>query len=233
MKQALWVGIALVIMNLSSRVCSAQESSPEPVVVPAPAPTSAPELESTAPSAASTAPAATAPAAVPEAPPAGAFKLHVRANQPGVAFHYSKVAYKYDKRTRANAEIAPQEWTRLCLEECDFSLPAGSYRLALSYGAAEPVMAPTTLNVASDLKLDGAYSDRSQRRLAGWLILGLGGVASAANIAFGAGIASQVSGGDELGNATIIGGLVGLALSLAVGIPLAASGDRSSVDPRK
>lgn len=231
MQRAHWLGVMVAgLVGLSSAPALAQE-----------APAAAPAVET--PVVATPAPAEPPPPSVAAAPqaapstapgtPVGSVKLHVRANQPGVAFHYAKMAFEYSKRTRANEEVAPREWTRLCLEECDVSLPPGGYRLALSYGAANPVMAPSTLQIASDTKLEGAYTDRSQRRLAGWLVLGIGGVASASSIALGAGIAGQVSGGEELGSATLISGVVGLALSLAVGIPLAASGDRARVDLRQ
>jgi hypothetical protein len=213
MKQAIGLGVVLVaVAGFSSRPCSAQEEPPPaaaPVAVTAP--TEPP-------------PVAPAPALAPEVVPAGAVKLHLRTNQPGVAFHYSKVA-------RLNTDYVPEAWTRLCLEECDAVLPRGYYRLALSSGADEPVMAPVLLEATRDVRMEGAYTDHSQRRLAGWLVLGIGGVASAGNIALGAGLASRNE--KDLATATIIGGVVGMVLSLAIGIPLAASGDDSRVDISK
>jgi hypothetical protein len=156
--------------------------------------------------------------------PAGSVKLHLRSNQPGIAFHYAKLA-------RANSDYVPERWTRLCLEECDAVLPRGYYRLALSSGADEPVMAEAMLEATTNVRLEGAYTDRSSRRFAGWLVLGLGSVASATNIALGASLYSNHE--KDIGTATLIGGIVGMLASLAIGIPLAASGDDSRVDVRK
>jgi hypothetical protein len=215
MKQAIGLGVAVLgLVGFSSRPGSAQEQAP-PAAVTAPAPAEAASAVPVAP---------VAVEAAPEALPAGSVKLHLRANQPGVAFHYAKVA-------RLNGDYVPQEWTRLCLEECDAVLPRGYYRLALSSGADEPVMAPTLLEATTNVRLEGAYTDHSRRRVAGWLVLGIGGVASVTNIALGAGFLSQSE--ERVGNATLIAGVVGMLASLAIGIPLAAWGDDSRVDLRK
>jgi hypothetical protein len=203
--------LSAVVCGLSilvSRPCAAQEVT-QPIetapIAPPPAPAESPQA-----------------LALPEPIPPGSIKLRVRSNQPGVAFHYAKLA-------RLNAELVPAAWTRLCLQECDATLPRGYYRLALSNGAAEPVMAATMLEATRSVSLEGAYTDHSARRTAGWLVLGIGGSVSITNMALGA----SLSGSKELASATLIGGAVGLLVSLAVGIPLAAWSDDSRVDIRK
>ncbi len=223
MKNGSWSGVALLVfVAVSSNQSWAQEAAaPLPIVAP---PAAEPPAAPVAVPAAQTAPAVeVAPATLPQAAAPTSLKLHVKANQPGVAFYYAK-------QPNASSRFVPEEWTRLCLEECDAYVPRGPYRLALAQGAKEPVMAPDVFDSTTATRLEGGYTDNSSRRLAGWLVLGLGGVASVSNIAFGAGIAGNVSGGEGLATATIIGGTVGLLLSLAVGIPLAASSDDSLVE---
>ncbi len=152
---------------------------------------------------------------------APATRLRFFTNQPGVTFHYAKLA-------RPNPDFVPTEWTRLCLAECETTLPPGSYRLALSLGAGEPVMAPQLFEPGQARRLEGLYSDRSNRRLAGWLIMGLGGVSSLASMTMGAVLANDDR-NERLGVATLAGGAAGLALSLLFGIPLAASADEVAV----
>ncbi len=150
-------------------------------------------------------------------------QVHVRSNQPGVAFFYAKVA-------QPSTSFTPTDWTRLCLGECDARLKPGYYRFALSYGAEAPVMAPNVFEPRQGSRFEGGYTDRSNQRLAGVLILGLGGVSSVASIATGVALANRV--GEDVGIAAIAGGCVGALLSLLVGVPLAVSSDESSVTPR-
>lgn len=180
-----------------SRVASAQApAEPLPAPPPEAAPASPPE---------------------PPAPP----KLRFFTNQPGVSFHYAKLA-------RPNPDFVPTEWTRLCLGDCEATLPSGSYRLALSLGAGEPVLAPQLLELGRAQRLEGTYSDNTQRRAAGWVILGVGGATSVSSMTMGALLAGRPS-TERLGVATLAGGAVGLLVSLIFGIPLATTPDRAEV----
>lgn len=155
---------------------------------------------------------------------AGSLDVHVRTNQPGVAFYYAKVA-------RPNAEFVPVDWTRMCLGECSAQLRPGYYRFALSYGADTPVMAPNVFQPHDGSRFEGGYTDHSNRRLAGALILGIGGVSSLASMTTGIALASKSYSAQDVGSATLVGGCVGLLVSLLIGIPLAASSDDTSVTP--
>lgn len=201
---------------------AAPPSSPAPVQAPGTnAPAASPPLtEATAPEGAEP-----EEAAANQAREAHTVDVHLRTNQPGVAFHYAKVA-------RPDGTFEPVDWTRLCLGECAAHLKPGYYRFALSYGAGAPVLAPTVFEPRKGGRFEGAYTDRSNRRLTGALILGLGGLSSLASITTGAVLASKEwSSQADVGGATIAGGCVGLLISLLVGIPLAASSDETSVAP--
>ena len=241
MKQSGWV--LLSILGASSLVGGTAAAQVPPAVPPTvPAPVSPPAAAPPASPAPVDTPAAPAPA--PKETPAEEAEapdedeatteqstatkildVHVRTNQPGVVFHYAKVA-------RPDGNFEPVDWTRLCLGECTAHLKPGYYRFALSYGADAPVLAPTVFQPREGSRFEGGYTDRSNRRLTGALILALGGITSLASIATGAALASNnYNAQQEVGGATIAGGCVGLLVSLLVGIPLAASSDETSVTP--
>lgn len=197
-------------------------ASPAPVQAPG---TAAPAATPPSTEATATADAEPDKAAVDQGGESKTVDVHLRTNQPGVAFHYAKVA-------RPDGTFEPVDWTRLCLGECAAHLKPGYYRFALSYGAGAPVLAPTVFEPRKGGRFEGAYTDRSNRRLTGALILGLGGLSSLASITTGAVLASNKwSSQADVGGATIAGGCVGLLISLLVGIPLAASSDETSVTP--
>ena len=239
MKQAGWAAVS--VLGVSIFVCASAGAQVPPEAPPAGPPNPAPPA-SPAPMRATSPipPAATAPtteataaedaephdeAAVERGRGTKTVDVRLRTNQPGVAFHYAKVA-------RPDGTYEPVDWTRLCLGECTAHLDPGYYRFALSYGAGAPVLAPTVFEPRRGSRLEGAYTDRSNRRLAGALILGLGGLTSLASITTGAVLAgNKWSSQTDVGGATVAGGCVGLLLSLLVGIPLAASSDETSVSP--
>jgi hypothetical protein len=232
------------VLGASTFVCAtASAQAPPAVATTAPAPVG-PRAAAPAASPGPMAPGTNAPAATPPTTDATATEdagpdeaaaeqgregktvdVHLRTNQPGVAFHYAKVA-------RPDGTFEPVDWTRVCLGECAAHLKPGYYRFALSYGAGAPVLAPTVFEPRKGGRFEGAYTDRSNRRLTGALILGLGGLSSLASITTGAVLASKEwSSQADVGGATIAGGCVGLLISLLVGIPLAASSDETSVTP--
>jgi hypothetical protein len=239
MKQSDWVLVS--ILGASTFVC-ASAAAQVPPAAPSTTPSPAGPSAATPPAAPVPAPATAAPAttaapteedvgpdedeATPEpGGPTKTFDVRVRTNQPGVAFHYAKVA-------RPDGNFEPVDWTRLCLGECTAHLKPGYYRFALSSGANAPVLAPAVFEPRDGSRFEGAYTDRSNRRLAGALILGLGGLSSLASITTGAVLASnRFDAQADVGGATIAGGCVGLLISLLVGIPLAASSDETSVTP--
>lgn len=207
---------ASALSCLSSTAAFAQEATPAPTA-PGVAPLLAPE-PSFAPTPIPT-PAPAPPTAAPQAPTAAHPAFWT--NQPGLSFHYVKLA-------REGSSFVPGKWNQLCLEGCDHSLMAGSYRLALASGANEPVMAPGVFKVTPSSRFEGAYSDRSSTRLAGALVLGLGGVSGLSTLAVGIGT-SSISYDREDGIPLIVGGIVGTLLSLAIGIPLAATPDEARI----
>lgn len=248
MLQSRWLLISM--LGASAFVCATARAQLPGVATPTAPPAAAPPTEppphvgSPAPAAgtAKKPPAAVSPQTEVKAPQADAksdvesdeapveedfgparVQVHVRSNQPGVAFFYAKVA-------QPSVSFTPTDWTRLCLGECDARLKPGYYRFALSYGADEPIMAPNVFQPRQGSRFEGGYTDRSHQRLAGVLILGLGGVSSVASIATGVALANRVE--EDVGIAAIAGGCVGALLSLLVGIPLAVSSDESSVTPR-
>lgn len=154
----------------------------------------------------------------------GTLKVHFRTNQPGVVFHYAALA-------RPNPEFVPVEWSRACLAECDVYLEPGPYRFALSHGTDAPVLAPKMVDLRAPERFEGTYSDFGPRRQTGILIAGLGTVISSGNMVLGSAFLSM--GERKLGSATLIGGGIGLLLSLAIGLPLALTSDESLVVPEK
>ena len=220
MRPASWV--LLSILGASALMCApaaaqvAEETPPTvtaaPVVAPALPP--APTIES---------PPTPPPAEPGVASPGGALTLHLRSNQPGVSFHYAKLA-------RPDIGYTPTDWTRACLEECNVRLLPGAYRFALSNGAGEPVLAPRMFEASSGARLEGMYTDHSTTRLAGVLVLAIGGVSSLATATTG-GVLANTWGSEDIGTATLVGGIVGTLLSLAIGIPLAATSDEVRVSP--
>jgi hypothetical protein len=235
MKQSSWMllslggSAALVGVPAAAQVPPAAPApAAAPAVAPAPAATPAvtlrPAVEPAAPPAVELPPAPppTDPAAA-ALPSGGEAKLHLRSTQPGVSFLYAKLA-------RPNPDFTPVDWTQLCLGECDVRLAPGYYRLALSSGAGEPVPAPRIFQPTAGTRLEGVYSDNKSTRLAGVLVLAIGGVSSLATATTG-GMLAKTWGNEDIGTATLVGGIVGTLLSLAIGIPLAATSDEARVYP--
>lgn len=216
MKQPSWLVISIVG---SATLLGAPAAAQEP-----PAVTSVPPVAAAAPTPAELPPAPPPADSATTAPASGReLKLHLHSNQPGVAFHFAKLA-------RPNPDFTPVEWTQLCLGGCDVRLAPGYYRLALSSGAGEPVVAPGMFQPTPGTRLEGAYSDNKSTRLAGVLVLAIGGVSSLATVTTG-GMLAKTWGNEDFGTATLVGGIVGTLLSLAIGIPLAATSDEARVVP--
>jgi hypothetical protein len=116
------------------------------------------------------------------------------------------------------------------LGECDVRLTPGFYRFALSSGTGEPVLAPRMFQPTAGARLEGVYTDNKSTRLAGVLVLAIGGVSSLATATTG-GMLAKTWGNEDFGTATLVGGIVGTLLSLAIGIPLAATSDEARVVP--
>jgi len=222
MRQASWA--LLSIVGASAFVCAPAAGQETPAGQAPPAVAGAPVVAPALPPQGTVEPPPTPPPAESAAPnPGGALKLHLRSNQPGVSFHYAKLA-------RPDIGFTPTDWTRACLEECDVRLLPGAYRFALSNGAGEPVLAPRMFEASSGARLEGMYTDHSHTRLAGVLVLALGGVSSLATATTG-GMIANTWGNEDLGTATLVGGIVGALLSIAIGIPLAVTSDEVRVSP--
>lgn len=222
MRQARWVVLAMV--GASAFVCAPAAAQEAPVEQASPAAGAAPVAAPAMPAPPTVEPPLAPPPAGPVAAErGGALRLHLRSNQPGVSFHYAKLA-------RPDIGYTPTDWTRACLEECDVRLLPGAYRFALSSGAGEPVLAPRMFEAINGAHLEGMYTDHSNTRLAGVLVLAIGGVSSLATATTG-GVLANTWGSEDIGTATLVGGIVGALLSLAIGIPLAVTSDEVRVSP--
>lgn len=116
----------------------------------------------------------------------------------------------------------------LCTAPCRLTLPAGTYRFALSDGG-EPVRSARLTDVRGPTALHLDYASRSGARAAGWLVFGVGALAGAITALAGTFVAFEDGNDVDLGYGLMIGGLGGIIVAGIASLPLVALNDHVAI----
>lgn len=133
---------------------------------------------------------------------------------------------------RVNDSAAP---SRLCGGECTLTMMAGTYRLALSQGAGEPIEAARLVDIMGPTTIDGVYTSNEGTRLLGGFVLVTTLLSGISSIAVGTVIFAGASDGSEeagIGAGTLAGGILISLVGAIVGGVMMSTDDEVAVHAR-
>jgi hypothetical protein len=153
----------------------------------------------------------------------GSSVVHLEADRPGM---------QYLVRTRADAA----RYEPLCVAPCETTLPAGTYRMALSIpGVAAPAQVGDAVAVPGPATLRATYRSNAGHRITGWTLLGVGVAIGVRSLAWGlaqkevdCGDNHQCGTGPNMGSVVV--GIASIVVGLAVGLPLALKADQVQIE---
>lgn len=157
--------------------------------------------------------------------------LHLESEPEGLTFHRQSgsataVGYGYGGGMVATAEA----YDRLCTAPCDVTLPAGAETLALSRPNGKPVVADAVAFPAGKSRVVGTLESRKGLRIAGIVVLAVGGAAGLATMVAGLTSRSTNENGIETRNTTLVLAGSGIVLgSTLAGTILLVQRDRATI----